>query len=178
MLIFYTYTGYSIHKEWKCLFTIKSRAWVQDCITDHAKDFGQLVSLWIPHSPPLLHSSARMQRECKALSCCTEMWNVIYCINVFAFDHYCNLVSSKLTPKIYVVSYIYTRVTACTKDKLEVYNIGLLSTGYKKREPDTRQMSFGFHNFRFLWLTNSAHNQPDISVYRNYSTTLADDVAH
>lgn len=80
--------------------------------------------------------------------------------------------------KIYVVSYIYMRATECTKDRLEAYNTGLLPTGYKKREPDTRQMSSGFHNFRFLWLTNSAHNDPDISASQNYSTTLAVDVAH
>lgn len=97
---------------------------------------------------------------------------------LFAFDHYCNLVSSKLTLKIHVVSYIYMRVAECTEDRLEVYNTGLLSTGYKKTEPDTRQMSSGFHNFRFLWLTNSAHNEPDISAYQNYSTTLAVEVAH
>lgn len=106
------------------------------------------------------------------------MWNVIYRINAFAFDHYRNLVLSKLTLKIYVVPYIYARVTASTGDRLEVYDTGVLSMEHKKTDLDTRQMSFGFHNFRFLWLTNGARNESDISAYQNYSTTLADDVAH
>lgn len=70
------------------------------------------------------------------------------------------------------------RVTACTGDGLEVYDTGLLPMEHKKTDPDTRQMSFGFHNIGFLWLTNDAHNESDISAYQNYSTTLADDVAH
>lgn len=112
------------------------------------------------------------------MSRCAETRNVIYRINAFAFDHYRNLVLSKLTLKIDVVSYIHTRVTACTGDRLEVYDTGALSTEHKKIDLDTRQMSFRFHNFRFLWSTNSAHNESDISAYQNYSTTLADDVAH
>lgn len=39
-------------------------------------------------------------------------------------------------------------------------------------------MSFWFYNFRFLWLTNGAHNELDISAYQNYSATLADDIVH
>lgn len=50
---------------------------------------------------------------------------------------------SKLTLKIYTVLYIYMRVTACARDRLEVYDTGILSTEHKKRDLDPRQMSLG-----------------------------------
>lgn len=69
---------------------------------------------------------------------------------------------SKLNLKIDVVSYIYTARTA---DRLEVCDTRVLSTEHKKRDLDARQMSFGLHDFRFLWLTNGAHNEPDIFLH-------------
>lgn len=85
---------------------------------------------------------------------------------------------SKPALKIYVVPYIYMRVTAHTTDRLEVYDTVVLFMEHKKIDLDTRQMSLGCHHFRSLWLTNSAHNEPDISAYQNDATTLADDGAY